>query len=215
MEVKLIAYPRLANGINCIEGCTEADSVVVYAISQCYRSKPNVNSIRKCFDRGHHSVFEHINFTFQVKGISRSCLAQLTRHRLAAYSVESQRYCDYTKKDVDFVVPYSIVENADLRKESDSKLLICYLEFFDNAKTLYNDLRAIGVSPEDARFILPEATATNLIFTMNARELFHCFNLRIDSHAQWEIRELFKNVLQLVLKVAPITFEEYKNKLEV
>lgn len=199
MEVNLLAYPRLAENTPCIPGCTEVDSVILYAISQCYRAEPRPAMIKHCFTRGHYSVFEHIHFTFAVKGISRACLAQLTRHRLASYTVESQRYCDYTKKQVDFVFPETV----------SGDLIETYRTFLAQAYECYRDLRAAGVPAEDARFVLPQATTTSLVFTMNARELFHCFNLRLDKHAQWEIRQLFKQVLQLVLKIAPLTFASY------
>ncbi|MCY0871040.1 MAG: FAD-dependent thymidylate synthase [Firmicutes bacterium] len=196
MEVELLAHTGLAADMPAVAGCTEADSVVIYAISQCYRARPNPNMIRHCLERGHHSVFEHIHFTFAVRGISRACLAQLTRHRLASYTVESQRYCDYTKKTVDFVYPPTVSGEAAQR----------YRAFIEAAAACYRDLRAAGVPPEDARFVLPQATMTNLVFTMNARELMHCFRLRLDPHAQWEIRELFARVRELVRERAPLTF---------
>ncbi|OAT79777.1 thymidylate synthase, flavin-dependent [Desulfotomaculum copahuensis] len=204
MEVKLLACTGLAEGTPPVPGCTEADSVIIYAVSQCYQAKPQPGMIRNCFERGHHSVFEHVHFSFAVHGISRACLAQLTRHRLASYTVESQRYCDYTKKPAGFVWPDTI-EGGTAKK---------YRALLEQAMTCYHELRAAGVPPEDARFVLPQATAVNLVFTMNARELFHCFDLRLDRHAQWEIRRLFARVLQLVRERAPLTFAAYADRKE-
>ncbi len=197
MEVKVLGYSS-TDPEDIIPGYTAADSIVMKAISKCYQSKPNPNAIKHCLERSHYSVFEHISFTFEVNNISRTCLAQLTRHRMASFSVESQRYCDYTKKHVDFIVPDNLQNNTT------------YDKAITNAFTSYKELRSTGIPPEDARFVLPEATATNLVFTMNARGLMHCFDLRLDKHAQWEIRKLFSEVLKYVKVIAPLTFQQYE-----
>lgn len=192
MQVDLIACPQLQRGYEVVDGLSEVDSVVAYAISKCYRVKPNDRAIRRCYERGHTSVFEHIAFTFDIKGVSRVCLAQLTRHRMASYTVESQRYVNYGKKDLDYVVP---AEEELFRKT--------YQYCFD----VYNFLIQEGYKPEDARFVLPQAVETNLVMTINARSLFNFFEQRLNKAAQWEIRELAREMLELVCKVAPVTFE--------
>jgi thymidylate synthase (FAD) len=191
VEVKLVACPRLTKEYPLVNGLNEVDSIVAYAVSKCYRSQPNPRAMRRCFDQGHTSVFEHIGFTFEINGISRACLAQLTRHRIASYSVESQRYINYTKKEAGVVVP-----------PGDD-----FTEAYDHAFKAYRDMVRKGIPPEDARFVLPQGVATNLIMTMNARSLYNFFSLRMDKHAQWEIRELAEKMLALVKEVAPVTFE--------
>lgn len=202
MIVKLVGHTKLAEGLEPIPGFTECDSIVMYAIAQCYKSKPNPNALKRCLEHGHHSVFEHISFTFDIQDISRTCLAQLTRHRIASYTVESQRYCDYTKKPYRYIVPNTILEDEIAYK--------AFLEHVRASKDLYECLRKRGVPPQDARFALPEASACNLTFTANARELMHIFDLRLSPAAQWEIRTLAAEMLKQVKPIAPLTFSKYE-----
>ena len=145
---------------------------------------------------GHMSPFEHAVFTFGVSGLSRVASHQLVRHRVASFSQQSQRYVSMKESAV--VVPQSIA--------SDPERLRLYEEAADKATEYYNELVEMGVDKEDARFILPHGGNTNIIFTMNARELMHFFRLRLCHRAQWEIRELALKVLEQVLPVAPEIF---------
>lgn len=136
---------------------------------------------RECFEKGHMSVFEHASVTFRIEGISRACSHQLVRHRLASIVQESQRY---TKVEGDdwYVIPPYIEERVGLKHWYEVRM--------ENSKFTYERFIKNGVALEDARYLLPEATKTNLTMTMNVRELFRFFDLRLDEHAQWEIREL-------------------------
>ena len=145
---------------------------------------------------GHMSPFEHAVFTFGVSGLSRVASHQLVRHRVASFSQQSQRYVSMKENTV--VVPQSIA--------SDPERLRLYEEAASKATEYYNELVEMGVDKEDARFILPHGGNTNIIFTMNARELMHFFRLRLCHRAQWEIRELALKVLEQVLPVAPEIF---------
>ena len=145
---------------------------------------------------GHMSPFEHVSFTFGVSGLSRVASHQLVRHRMASFSQQSQRYV--SMKDNSVVVPPSA--------ESDPERLKLYEEAAELARGYYNRLVEMGMDKEDARFILPHGGYTNLIFTMNARELMHFFRLRLCRRAQWEIRELAIGMLELVLDAAPELF---------
>lgn len=161
--------------------------------------KPVEYYIEKAKEWGHLSVIEHANFTFSIEGVSRSCTHQLVRHRLASYSQQSMRYVDLSEIDYeDFVTPDTVKE-ADAEKE--------YKEIIESTMSTYNKLLEKGVPKEDARFILPLASPTNITVTMNGRELLHFFDLRLDESAQWEIRELAKKMLEEVKKVAPKIFE--------
>lgn len=149
---------------------------------------------------GHGSVLEHCTFTFAVEGISRACSHQLVRHRIASYSQQSQRYVKGDK--FGYVIPPEIEKREDLKKVFD--------EHMRNTRTLYNTLVLSGVKKEDARYLLPNATTTNILVTMNARELLHFIELRTSPRAQWEIRELAKEMLKQVKEVAPVIFGEIK-----
>lgn len=145
----------------------------------------------------HQSPFEHVSFTFGIEGVSRAMLAQITRHRIASFSVQSQRYVDMSD-GVGYVIPESIEQNPKARDVFDA--------FMRGIDTLYTYLRSCGIPAEDARFILPNACETRMIVTMNARELLHFFSLRCCKRAQWEIRAVADEMLRLCKEVAPEIF---------
>ena len=171
---------------------------------------------------GHESPIEHVSFTFGIEGVSRSLLAQITRHRIASFSVQSQRYV--REKQFSFVTPPEI--------EKDPETLAIYNQAMQNAIQSYDaladrlkerhtaELMAEGMEEkaarrqaekmaiEDARFVLPNAADTNMIMTMNARELLHFFRHRCCNRAQWEIRQVAEEMLRLVKEVAPHIFEK-------
>ncbi len=152
--------------------------------------------LNKFMSMGHESVLEHVSFTFSVDGVSRSLLAQITRHRIASFSVKSQRYVK--EKSFERVTPHTIEENIHALELFDAAMIL--------AEETYRGLLDMGIPKEDARFVLPNACATNILFTMNARELRHFFKLRCCNRAQWEIRELACDMLALVKKAAPLLF---------
>ena len=155
---------------------------------------------------GHMSPFEHASFTFGIEGVSRALLAQITRHRLASFSVKSQRYVA-AGKNVDvfnYIIPPSI---EALGEEAVKK----YQDQMATMQQWYNEWQGLlggdcEKSNEDARFVLPNAAETKMVVTMNARELQHFFHLRCCNRAQWEIREVAWQMLGLVLQVAPNIF---------
>ncbi|OQY18812.1 MAG: thymidylate synthase (FAD) [Desulfobacteraceae bacterium 4572_35.1] len=153
--------------------------------------------IEKILSLGHFSVLEHVSFSFGVEGISRACSHQLVRHRLASYSQQSQRY---VANDTPFpaIEPPSIARHSQLHQR--------YEVLFGEIYQLYSDMLAEGIPAEDARFVLPNATATKLVMTMNARELHHFFALRCCRRAQWEIRAMAKEMLLLCREAAPLLF---------
>lgn len=146
---------------------------------------------------GHHSVLEHASFTFAVDGLSRACSHQLVRHRVASYSQQSQRYVDLS--DAGYVVPKTILRNKKTKRIFESEI--------SNIWEAYKKLTGNKIPDEDARYILPNATKTSIVITMNARELTHFFSLRCCVRAQWEIRELANKMLKEVKKVSPLLFE--------
>lgn len=185
MEVKLIRYTR------------DSEELAGMAATVCTRSDNWEKALKTALKSGHESVLEHITFTFEISGISRITLAQLTRHRLASYSVESQRYVSQAEQD--YVMPESI-------RMDDTTNRIYRLAMVD-AKELYERLISMGVPQEDARYCLPQSFCTRLYMTANARELLHFFSLRCCERAQWEIRELALRMLRLCIEVCPVIFE--------
>lgn len=156
--------------------------VIGIAAGMCYgKPEPSVKRVRRCAKAGHMSVFEHASATFIVEGISRACLAQLTRHRIASYSVMSQRYCKVDADSLWYITPPSVVgTDAEPRFRAQAS----------DAMWSYRAAIDEGATFEDARYLLPEATKTSLVMTINARSLQNFLALRLDAHAQWEIREL-------------------------
>ena len=153
--------------------------------------------VQRRIQEEHYSILEHASFTFFIVGISRACLAQLTRHRHASFSVESQRYAGARPF---YVIPRSIANSAEA--------VMIMAPVMTQAIRAYSDLVALGIKPEDARFATTQAAATRLVLTMNARSLLEFFAKRIHPAAQWEIRELAEKMKELVSPMAPEIFEE-------
>jgi thymidylate synthase (FAD) len=163
--------------------------------------------IKKLMELGHMSPVEHCSFTFGVEGVSRALLAQITRHRIASFSVKSQRYVKEGSidKTFDYIIPPSISEKGiELQEKFTAQM--------NQIQSWYNEwIEVLGdqgeSSNQDARFVLPNAASTSFIFTMNCRELLWFLQLRCCNRAQWEIRELALEILKLVKQVAPTLFE--------
>ena len=172
--------------------------------------------LRAAMASGHESVAEHASFTFAIEGISRACSHQLVRHRMASYSQQSQRY---VKMDgFEYVTPESIkkhqkVSHVDSGYEGDHRTYKWsyndhYSKLMNDARGLYKRMIEAGIPEEDARYILPNACTTNIVVTMNARELRHFFSLRCCARAQWEIRELAEAMLLQLRDVSPVLFAD-------
>jgi len=197
MEVKLISKsfePDLTAAAAAV-GCYSAKDP--YSLLKKMDSKRAGEVLKVVMESGHHSVVEHAVFTFSVKGVSRALTHQLVRHRVASYSQQSQRYVRIEEPDV--VVPPSI--------ERDKKKKEMFMNLMKNIWELYKGLTNSKVPVEDARYILPNATRTNITITMNARSLLNFFSIRCCVRAQWEIRELAYKMLEIVKKEAPLIFK--------
>jgi thymidylate synthase (FAD) len=194
MKVELLAITQPVDG-------ETSEELLEHAGRVCYRSTRRGEPGRFLYNRireGHESIIEHASATFEISGISRACSHQLVRHRLASYSQESQRYVEMS--DPAFVVPPSVAENPEAGEIWD--------RFVDGVRETYRQLRAQGVRKEDARFILPNATATRIVATMNYRSLRHFFSVRCEPAAQWEIRALATEMLRLMVEQAPSVFQD-------
>lgn len=185
MKVELIAYTPTASGVCC-------DAAAV-----CTNSKNGYRSLQHSLASGHESVLEHAVFTFRVEGLSRAALAQLTRHRLASFSVQSQRYVKLT--DWKAVFPERVM-STPFAEEAEN--------IVRQSMDLYQRMVEAGVPCEDARYFTPQAITTDLVMTMNARELRHFFSLRCCNRAQWEIRHLADDMLKLCKQTAPEIFRD-------
>lgn len=173
----------------CIQATPNPIETIAQIASICYDSDPKdpMKLVKHLYRNGHHSVFEHIYFTFKIEGISRACSHQLVRHRMCSFTQRSQRYC--SEDGFGVVAPRSI-EDVDENHG--------YWELMDTIENHYHELQALGVPNEDARMVLPNACATSLYLSCNLRELIHIANERLCTRAQWEIRDLVKAMVALV-----------------
>ena len=176
-----------------------------YAAGICYNAKSPSRALDGAMQGGHYSVLEHACFTFLIDGVSRALLAQLTRHRIASFSVQSQRYVSMADQ-FDYVIPPSIVALGECAVNEYKYQMQRMHEWYREWQERLGG--ASEEANEDARFVLPNAVTTKLVLTMNARELRHFFSLRTCNRAQWEIRELADEMLRLCKKTAPVLFED-------
>ncbi|MBI5420252.1 MAG: FAD-dependent thymidylate synthase [Deltaproteobacteria bacterium] len=205
-----------------LQSTPEPERLVALAARLCYSpaaiadlqeevSRKDVRKlVRRILSMGHASVLEHVTFTFGVEGISRATSHQLVRHRIASYSQQSQRYVSAA---FGYVTPKSIGDGEGGPKKSAGEggkrpaLHGKFEKHMEKSARLYEEMLAAGVPPEDARFVLPNATETRILVTMNARELHHFFALRLCRRAQWEIREMARRMLIIAKEKAPLLFE--------
>jgi len=197
--------------IEILSHTPEPEKVIALAARLCYspssigelRQKLESSDIESFLDKimslGHHSVLEHASFTFGIEGVSRVTSHQLVRHRIASFSQQSQRYVSH-KDEFTSIMPDTIADNSEARQ------IFAFMS--ETVHKAYAQLVEMGIPAEDARYILPNATETKIIMSMNARELLHFFALRCCQRAQWEIREMSIEMLRLVKKVAPVVFRQ-------
>jgi thymidylate synthase (FAD) len=151
--------------------------------------------IQGVIESGHGSTIEHVVFTFGISGVSRTLSHQLVRHRAGvAFDQQSQRYVTF--KGASTMLPASI-------EEADDDVRAAYEAQIENSMGLYGDLVQAGIPAEDARFVFPNATRTNLVMTTNLRALIHMSGLRLCTMAQWEIRRLFQLIRHEIFQVSP------------
>ena len=192
--------------VRLIASTPDAQRLVAAAARNCYSGKgpsklldemDNVNELlERVASMGHASLWEHAGYTFTLENVSRALLAEITRHRIASFSVKSQRYVK--EKQFDHVCPPTVKADG----EADS----VFQKAMEAAGEAYRALLERGIPPEDARFVLPNACCTHIVVTMNARELLHFFELRCCNRAQWEIRSVAEQMLALVRAEAPLLF---------
>ncbi len=180
----------------------KAEQLIEFAARVCYRSHPAAQegSAEKLIGRllamGHESPLEHASATFHIQGCSRAMSHQLVRHRMMSVSQQSQRYVQ--ESCFEFVIPPALPANARAEFARD----------MESIRAMYAKWKNSGLKNEDARFVLPNACATNIVITANFREFRHIFKLRCARNAQWEIREACACMLRLLHRHAPAVFAD-------
>lgn len=212
---------------------TDGEKLIAAAAKLCYSSvgireiEDNLEEdkidgfLTLLMDLNHESPIEHLTFTFGVEGVSRTLTHQLVRHRIASYSQQSQRYVRLD--GFEYIVPPAIENNKEAKA--------IFIKAMDDDQKSYNEISEIlfgehynkylseGLKEkaarskaekeaiEDARYIFPNACETKIVFTMNARTLLNFFRLRCCNRAQWEIRALAIEMLNLVKAIYPTVFK--------
>ena len=171
--------------VTLIQATPNPIETIAQIASICYDSNPKnpMALVKHLYNGGHHSVLEHIYFTFKIEGISRACSHQLVRHRHCSFTQRSQRYC--SEDGFQYVTPPTM--DKDLFRNE-----------MRDVENCYQGHQTVGVPNEDARYILPNACATSLYLSCNLRELMHMANERLCVRAQWEIRDLVREMCKLV-----------------
>lgn len=219
--------------VNIIAHTPDPQKVVAAAAKLCY-SNAGTNKIMENLDidstekflntlisMGHMSPIEHVSFTFAVEGVSRTLTHQLVRHRVASYSQKSQRYV--REGQFEYIFPPEIEQDESAKEIFENSMVQAqkaYDEIADILKSKYEqEYLSAGKTEkaaksaaekkaiEDARYVLPNACETKIVFTMNARELLHFFRQRSCERAQWEIRQLSEMMIEQVKEIAPILFK--------
>lgn len=175
--------------VTLVQATPNPVETIAQIASICYDSNPAdpMKLVKHLYQNQHHSVFEHIYFTFKIEGISRACSHQLVRHRHCSFTQRSQRYC--SEEEFDTVSPHTIDTVECLRR---------YSHFMWDSQEAYRELIERGMPKEDARYVLPNACVTELYLSCNLRELIHIANERLCSRAQWEIWGLVNEMVKLV-----------------
>lgn len=222
MKVKILSYTP------------DGDKLIAAAAKLCY-SSAEIDSLwngltpdktesflKLLASYGHESPFEHVSITFGIEGVSRAVLTQITRHRIASFSVQSQRYVN--KEKFTYIVPPAVLNNPEALAEFTAAMEEDRAHYIKIQKILESDYKEKFISEgmgekatakaaqkasfENARSVLPNACDTKIIMTMNVRSLYNFFSLRCCNRAQWEIRILATKMLKLCKGVYPKLFEK-------
>lgn len=213
MKIEILTHTPNIENVLASAGRLCYSKVGVSELLEKHSKEDNEKFVKMLADMGHHSPLEHVSFTFAVEGISRACSHQLVRHRLASYSQQSQRYVEL-KDTFEYITPNTIFKDVELNECYEMLMETihnCYNVFAEELEAKYiekgmNKRDANKKAIEDARYILPNACETKMVFTMNVRTLLHFFEKRCCSRAQWEIRELANEMLRQCKEVSPILF---------
>jgi thymidylate synthase (FAD) len=199
MLVKLLHYTPEPEAAIALAARLCYSPVTIEAMQEKLSGSDIKGFLEKIMSLGHQSVLEHASFTFGIEGISRVTSHQLVRHRIASFSQQSQRYVSH-KDQFSAVTPPSIADHPGMNERFTAHLQTLH--------QFYAEMVEAGIPAEDARYILPNATETKIMVTMNAREMLHFLRLRCCKRAQWEIRDMALEMLKLLKGVAPTIFKD-------
>lgn len=182
----------------------------------CYKSENRISEesskkfIKRIIASGHESVLEHEKITVKFicdRGVSH----EIVRHRIASYSQESTRYCNYSQdkfgNELTLIKPF-------FWKENEKKYEI-WCDVMKKIEDSYNELISLGAKPEEARSILPNSLKTEIVVTMNIRELRHFLKLRTSKNAHPQMREVANKLLKYVKETLPVFFEDIGDVHEI
>lgn len=195
MSVKLISKPQ-----NILKTVYTACRTCYSALlpQEIFEAADDTEKMLKLITRvissGHYSTIEHIQLSFAISNVSRACTHQLVRHRHMSFSQKSQRYVK-EQGEFDYIIPSDIASKPELKNKFEAHMR--------EVANLYQEFLSAGIKAEDARSILPNATSSSLVASLNLRELIHLANLRLCTRAQFEIRMLIKKMCDEVIKEEP------------
>ena len=206
LEVSLISIPNNLLDViyTACRTCYSSDGAVEIYNNITSDNEKKLSLIRRIIASGHYSTIEHIQVTFAINNISRAATHQLVRHRHMSFSQKSQRYVK--EADFDYVIPGAIQNDPELLKD--------FEEHMETVSKLYAKFVEKGIKKEDARSILPNATASSIVCSLNLRELIHLANLRLCTRAQLEIRQTVKEMCRLIVEREPWLREHLVPKCE-
>ena len=199
--------------IELIAHTPDPELVIANCATTCYDSNPkdieaSRKMIRSLAKAGHEAMIEHAHATFKLSGVSRTLTHELVRHRLFSFAQRSQRYVKENEES--YVTPDVLIDNNKANANMRQAELI-FKSAMNDAWTAYRDLLKLGIKPEDARFVLPNACTTEIVVSGNFREYRNFLKLRLSPRAQWEIRKAANIILDKLYEIAPSCFEDLKN----
>ncbi len=208
VEVKLMAITGLvAEGekLRRTDGTPDGEQIIEYAGRTCWATTDKMNNnpdrIQEWIKVGHESVIEHASATFYIRG-SRVLTHELVRHRIASWSQRSQRYV--RESTPQYIQPPQLSGLEDVQGEPGN----IFIQAMEAAWGCYAALLHLGIAPEIARYVLPNACETQIVMTMNFRELRHFARLRTSKRALPEMRAVAGEVKRIMKEVAPQVFED-------
>ena len=203
--------------IELIAHTPDPELVIANCATTCYDSNPkdieaSRKMIRSLAKAGHEAMIEHAHATFKLSDVSRALTHELVRHRLFSFAQRSQRYVKENEES--YVMPDVLIDNNDANANMKQAALI-FKTAMNDAWSAYRDLLKLGIKPEDARFVLPNACTTEIIVSGNFREYRNFLKLRLGPRAQWEIRKAANIILDKLYEIAPSCFEDLKSGVNV
>lgn len=196
----------------------EAYRIISEAMSNCYRAELNATPktpqemVEKAIRIGHYSVVEHVSVSVDII-CDRGVTHELVRHRLASYSQESTRYCNYSGEKFGRELTFIYPSWTHTPEAMDSRKYAIWEDALRIAEVRYMEMLDAGATPQEARAVLPNSLATKIAMTANLREWAHIFKLRCDLPANPDMRQVMKMIMFGMLDLYPSVFQPVHNWL--